>query len=94
MIIYGIKTCGSVRNALKFCKDNNIIVFSDEIHSDLIYEPNKHIPFSSLNGAKDITITAFGVGKTFNMAGFAISSVATPDETLRKRFKEQLWLEK
>jgi Spx/MgsR family transcriptional regulator len=24
MIIYGIKTCGSVRNALKFCKDNNI----------------------------------------------------------------------
>ena len=24
MIIYGIKTCGSVRKAIKFCKDNNI----------------------------------------------------------------------
>ena len=24
IIIYGIKTCGSVRNAIKFCKDNNI----------------------------------------------------------------------
>ena len=24
MIIYGIKTCGSVRKALKFCKDNSI----------------------------------------------------------------------
>ena len=28
--VYGIKTCGSVRNALKFFKDNNIEVeFSD-----------------------------------------------------------------
>ena len=24
MIIYGIKTCGSVRKAIKFCKDNNL----------------------------------------------------------------------
>ena len=24
MIIYGIKTCGSVRKAIKFCNDNNI----------------------------------------------------------------------
>jgi len=24
MIIYGIKTCGSVRKAIKFCKDNDI----------------------------------------------------------------------
>ena len=26
IIVYGIKTCGSVRNALKFFKDNNIEV--------------------------------------------------------------------
>jgi cystathionine beta-lyase len=73
---------------LQICKDNNIIVFSDEIHSDLIYEPNKHIPFSSLNGAKDITITAFGVGKTFNMAGFAISTVLVENDELKTRFKK------
>ena len=24
IIIYGIKTCGSVRKAIKFCKDNNL----------------------------------------------------------------------
>jgi Spx/MgsR family transcriptional regulator len=24
MIIYGIKTCGSVRKAIKFCNDNNL----------------------------------------------------------------------
>jgi cystathionine beta-lyase len=74
---------------LALCLKHNIVVFSDEIHSDLVYKPNQHIPFASLSDkARDITITAIGVGKTFNMAGFAISSVAIPDESLRKRFKE------
>ena len=74
---------------LEVCLENNIVVFADEIHCDLVYEPNVHIPFASLSDkAKDITITAIGVGKTFNMAGFAISTIAIPNENLRKRFKE------
>ena len=74
---------------LEFCLEHNIVVFADEVHSDLVYEPNTHIPFASLSKeARDITITAIGVGKTFNMAGFAMSSVAIPNEDLRKRFKK------
>jgi len=74
---------------LEICLEHNIIVFSDEIHSDLVYKPNKHIPFASLSQeAKDISITAIGVGKTFNMAGFAMSSIVIPNEALKKRFKE------
>ena len=72
---------------LEICLEHNIIVFSDEIHSDLVYELNKHIPFSSLSErAREITITAIGVGKTFNMAGFAMSSVAIPNKVLREKF--------
>ncbi|MBL6973529.1 MAG: putative C-S lyase [Sulfurimonas sp.] len=74
---------------LEVCLENNITVFADEIHSDLVYKPNVHIPFASLSDrAKDITITAIGVGKTFNMAGFAISTIAIANENLRQRFKE------
>ena len=74
---------------LELCLENNIVVFSDEIHSDLTYEPNKHIPFASLSKkAKEITITAIGVGKTFNMAGFAISTVAIQNKELREKFSE------
>jgi len=74
---------------LELCLEHNIVVFSDEVHSDLVYEPNTHIPFASLSEkARDITVTAIGVGKTFNMAGFAMSSVAIPNEDLRKRFKK------
>jgi cystathionine beta-lyase len=74
---------------LALCLQHNIVVFSDEIHSDLVYEHNEHIPFASLSEqARNITITAIGVGKTFNMAGFAMSSVAIPNKDLRKKFKE------
>lgn len=72
---------------LELCLKHNIVVFSDEIHSDLVYAPNVHVPFASLSyEARDITVTAIGVGKTFNMAGFAISSVAIPNKDLRDRF--------
>jgi cystathionine beta-lyase len=65
------------------------VVFSDEIHSDLIYPPHKHIPFASLNArARDISLTAIGVGKTFNMAGFAMSSVAIPNKNLQEKFRK------
>jgi cysteine-S-conjugate beta-lyase len=74
---------------LEICLEHNIVVFSDEIHSDLVYKPNKHIPFASLSDrAKDITVTAIGVGKTFNMAGFAISTIAIQNKELREKFSE------
>jgi len=72
---------------LEVCLENDILVFSDEIHCDLVYQPNKHIPFASLSKkAKEITITAMGVGKTFNMAGFAMSSIIISDDKLREKF--------
>ncbi len=74
---------------LEVCLEYNIVVFADEIHSDLVYTPNKHIPFASLSKeARDITVTAIGVGKTFNMAGFAISTVAIANKELRKKFSD------
>ena len=74
---------------LELCLENNIIVFADEIHSDLVYKPNKHISFVSLSEkAKDITLTAIGVGKTFNMAGFAMSSVVIQNERLKEQYKK------
>jgi len=69
------------------CYERGVVVFADEIHSDLVYKPNRHIPFASLSPkARAISLSAIGVGKTFNMAGFAMSSVAVPDVNLRKEF--------
>lgn len=78
-----------LEDILTLCLENDIVVFSDEIHSDLVYGENKHIPFASLSEkAKEITVTAIGVGKTFNMAGFAMSSVVIQNQELKERFKK------
>jgi cystathionine beta-lyase len=74
---------------LELCLEKNIVVFSDEVHSDLVYAPNKHIPFATLSSqAREITITAVGVGKTFNMAGFAMSSIIIQNRELKAKFEE------
>lgn len=69
------------------CKEHEIFIFSDEIHCDLVYGANRHIPSATIEGMQERIITAIGVGKTFNMAGFAMSSVVVP-KPLRAVFKK------
>ena len=72
------------------CIEHNIKVFADEIHSDLVFKGSKHIPFASLGKeAEDLTITAYGVGKTFNLAGIATSTVIIQNKKLREIFLEE-----
>ena len=48
----------------------DLIVISDEIHSDLVYSPGRHIPFASLSPAMESrTITVTSTSKAFNLAG-------------------------
>lgn len=48
----------------------DMVVISDEIHSDLVYEPGCHIPFASVGAhAQARTITVTSSSKAFNLAG-------------------------
>ncbi len=81
-------TRAELQSIADICLENNIIVLADEIHSDLIYSPYKHIPFASLSEAvNSITLTAIGPGKTFNLAGLASSTVVIANPELRQRFE-------
>lgn len=73
----------------EICLEHDIKIFADEIHSDLIFKSHQHIPFSSLSEEiRDITITAIGPGKTFNLAGLSISTVVIANETMRADFEK------
>lgn len=72
------------------CLEYGIVIISDEIHCDLVYPEHKHIPIASLSSdVCNATVTLMGSGKTFNMAGFSISTVCIADETMRKRYAEE-----
>jgi cystathionine beta-lyase len=72
----------------EICLKYNIIICSDEIHSDLIFSGNKHIPIASLDPQiADRTITLIAPSKTFNIAGLGASVAIITDKALRKQFE-------
>ena len=52
--------------------EHDLIIISDEIHSDLVYAPNTHIPFASISAAVEArTITVTSAWKAFKLAGLS-----------------------
>ena len=75
----------------EICIKNDIIIVSDEIHSDLVFAPNKHIPMASISEEiADITITFMAPSKTFNMAGLSSSFTVIPNRKLKKIYNSYL----
>jgi len=73
------------------CLQENIIICSDEIHSDLVFQGAKHIPIASLsNDISQKTITLISASKTFNLAGLKSSAVIISNPALREQFKAKL----
>lgn len=73
----------------KLCLENDVIIISDEIHSDLIFKNSKHIPIASLSAdvAKN-TITLTAPSKTFNIAGLAQSVAIIENEQWREKYRD------
>ena len=76
---------------LRFARQHDLIVCSDEIHCDLVLEPGvKHIPFASLSDdAARRSITLLSPSKSFNIAGLGASVAVIPDRELRERFSRE-----
>ncbi len=71
----------------KICIKYNVVICSDEIHSDLVYKNHKHIPIASLSeAASRNTITLMAPSKTFNVAGLKVAAAIIRDKDLRDRF--------
>lgn len=77
-----------LQQQLEFAQRHDLIVCSDEIHGDLLLEPDaKHIPFATLSAdAEQRSITLLSPSKTFNIAGLGASLAIIPDPKLRKQF--------
>ena len=73
------------------CIKHNVLIFSDEIHHDLVYKRENHYILSDLKDAyKDHVITATAPSKTFNLAGMQSSHVIIAKKNLRDQFERVL----
>ncbi len=75
----------------EICIANDVLIVSDEIHSDLIFHGKKHIPTATLSPEiASHVITCISGTKTFNLAGLQASAVVFPNMELKKRF-DKFW---
>lgn len=79
-----LKTMGDI------CQKHNVIVVSDEIHMDFVYEGYTHTAFYEVDPSfKDFSIICSAPSKTFNLAALQTSNIIVADEGLRERFVEE-----
>ena len=75
----------------ELCIKNNVLIVSDEIHSELLLDNNKFTPMAKLSAeiAKH-TITLVSPSKTFNIAGLFCGFAIITDKDLRERYEKEL----
>lgn len=75
----------------QICSKHNVMVVSDEIHSDLVFEPKKHTPFIEVSCQYDIAAISCGSPcKTFNMSGLPISYIVSQNKELLDKVQQTL----
>ncbi|MEO2173200.1 MAG: PatB family C-S lyase [bacterium] len=71
------------------CYENDVLISSDEIHCDLLFDNRRHVPTASVSQeAADITITFLAPTKTFNLAGLGGSVAIIQNREIRERFEQ------
>lgn len=79
-----------LRKIADICLKHGVIVVSDEIHSDFVYDGYQHTPLLTMDERlKEICITCTSPAKTFNLAGLQVSNIIIPNKKLRDEFKQK-----
>ena len=78
-------TKDELKKIVDLCQENDVLIFSDELHCDLTRANVTHHPLKTISDYSKI-ITAVALGKTFNVGGVPISQISIDDEELK-----QIW---
>ena len=72
------------------CVKHHVIVVSDEIHQDFVFQ-RKHLVFANLKKEyEDISIVCTSPSKTFNLASLMMSNIFIPNRDLKHKFRKEL----
>ncbi|MFM8874716.1 MAG: MalY/PatB family protein [Anaerolineae bacterium] len=75
----------------EICIKHNVLIVSDEIHSELLLDGNKFTPMAKLSREiEQHVITLVAPSKTFNVAGLFCGFAIIPNVELRKRYETEL----
>lgn len=73
-----------------FCKKHNLLLVSDEIHSELILEGTHTPAFLVDDWAREHSITFTSAAKTYNIPSLPTAFAIIPNKELRERYRDAL----
>lgn len=80
-----------LRRMAELCMRYHVVLFSDEIHSDLIFHGKRHTPVAALSPEiARYAVTGISGTKTFNLAGLQASTVIFPNQHMKEVF-DRFW---
>lgn len=80
-----------MKKMAELCAKYDVLLVSDEIHSDLLFKPNKHhsiLAVPKIDGLRQVA--CFSPSKTFNLAGFFTSAVVISDSSMRTIYNDTI----
>nr|WP_106780589.1 MalY/PatB family protein [Lysinibacillus timonensis] len=76
---------------VQLCIQYNVLLISDEIHADIVFDGYKHIPTLTVKDAEKAKIVAcIAPTKTFNIAGIHAAMMVVPNNELRANLSQNL----
>jgi cystathionine beta-lyase len=73
----------------EICNQHNVLVISDEIHGDIVYQPHQYTPMASISdGLAQSSVTCLSPAKTFNIPGMVDAMAVIANEEYRERFHD------
>ncbi|MCE4049787.1 MULTISPECIES: MalY/PatB family protein [Bacillaceae] len=79
-------TENELEQIINLCRKYHVFIISDEIHMDIVLQPNKHTPIISKATALENVCICTSASKTFNIPGLIGSYAIIPSEHIRDEF--------
>jgi aspartate/methionine/tyrosine aminotransferase len=65
------------------CIEHDVLVLSDEVYSEIVFEGARHVPIATLPGMRERTVTIDSMGKTFSVTGWKVGWAIAPEPLTR-----------
>ena len=83
----GVQPKAELEGIADLAKQHDLIVITDEIYSELLYDDREHHSIAALPGMKERTILMHGFSKAFAMTGFRLGYACSPPELTEAMMK-------
>lgn len=67
----------------ELCIENDVLVISDEVYEEMVYDGATHLRVASIDGMWERTLTLSSLGKTFSLTGWKVGWAIGPEPLTR-----------